>query len=379
MQKKSKVKKVIVVFGTRPEVIKMAPVIRELQKYPKIFKVSICVTAQHREMLDEMLNLFKIKPDYDLNIMENNQSPFEVTAKVLMNIREVLECQCPDIVLVQGDTTTTLATSLASFYLKIKIGHIEAGLRTTDKYKPFPEEINRRLTSHLADFHFVPTQKAKENLLTEGIKKDNIFLTGNTVIDALFYILKFIKKSKKKLDERFCFLNLKKNKLILVTAHRRENFGKPLENICLALKQLVERNKNIEIIYPVHPNPNVWGVVRKILKDITRIYLIKPLDYISFAYLLHNSHLVLTDSGGIQEEAPSLGKPVLVMREKTERPEAIEASAARLVGTDTVNIVKNVEMLLYNRKIYIKMSKATNPFGDGKASRRIVRILKNVV
>ncbi|MCM8756426.1 MAG: UDP-N-acetylglucosamine 2-epimerase (non-hydrolyzing) [Candidatus Omnitrophica bacterium] len=371
-------KKIMVVCGTRPEVIKLAPVIKELQKYPERFRVFICATAQHRQMLDDMLNLFKIKPHYDLNIMKEKQSIFEVTTKCLTGIKGIIEKERPDILLVQGDTTTTFATSLASFYLKIPVGHIEAGLRTNDKFRPFPEEINRRLTSHLADFHFVPTKRAQDNLLAEGIQREHIFLTGNTVIDALFYILKVVEKNKNKLNKRFSFLNPKRNKLILVTAHRRENFGKPLENVCLALKRIVEKNKNVEIIYPVHPNPHVFQPVREILKGIERIYLIKPLDYIVFVYLLTKSYLVLTDSGGIQEEAPSLGKPVLVMREKTERPEAIEAGVAMLVGTGKRSIVENVEMLLDSRDVYRKMSQAVNPFGDGKASQRIVKILNKI-
>lgn len=376
--RKNKLKKIMVVFGTRPEVIKMAPVIKELQKYPQRFRLLICVTAQHRDMLDEMLNLFKIETHYDLNIMKNNQSPFEITTRCLVGIRRVLEEKRPDLVLVQGDTTTTFATSLATFYLRIPVGHIEAGLRTNDKYQPFPEEINRRLTSHLADFHFAPTQKARHNLIMEGVSEERIFLTGNTVIDALFYVLKQIKKNKS-LKERFSFLNLKQNKLILVTAHRRENFGRPLENICIAFKQITERNKDVELIYPIHPNPNVLDTVRRILKDIRRIHLIKPLDYVSFIYLLDKSYLVLTDSGGIQEEASSLGKPVLVMREKTERPEAIEAGVAKLVRADTHSIARNVESLLSHKKIYEKMAKAVNSFGDGKAAIRIVEILKDRV
>ena len=364
----------MLVFGTRPEAIKMAPVIKELQKHQQYFKTIICITAQHREMLDEVLELFAIKPDYDLNIMQDNQTPFDVTTKSLLKIKEVLETEKPDLVMVQGDTNTTFSASLASFYFRIPIAHIEAGLRTKDKYQPFPEEINRRLTSHLADFHFTPTRQAKENLIKEGIPKESVFLTGNTVVDSLFYILKEI-KNKKDID-RFSFLNSNRNKLILVTAHRRENFGKPLKNICFALKKIVERNKDVEIVYPVHPNPNVYNVAKAILRNIERIHLIEPLDYFSFVYLMSKSYLILTDSGGIQEEAPSLGKPILVMREKTERPEVINSGIAKLVGTQISSIVRTAENLLKDRKNYKKISKVVNPFGDGKASERIVMILK---
>lgn len=375
MLRKNRKKKIILVFGTRPEAIKMAPIIKELQKHREYFKTIICITAQHREILEEVLGLFAIKPDYDLNVMQDNQSLFDVTTKILLKIKKVLETERPDLVMVQGDTTTTFSSSLASFYLKIPLAHIEAGLRTTDKYQPFPEEINRRLTSHLADLHFVPTKQAKENLIKEGISEKFIFLTGNTVVDSLFYILREIKK--RKIKDKFSFLNSNR-KLILVTAHRRENFGKPLKNICLALKKIVERNKDIEIVYPVHPNPNVYNVVTNILKNTERIHLIRPLDYFSFVYLMSKSYLILTDSGGIQEEAPSLRKPILIMREKTERPEVIESGAAKLAGTDVNYIVKNSERLLRNKNYYQKMSSAINPFGDGRAAQRIIRILRNL-
>jgi UDP-N-acetylglucosamine 2-epimerase (non-hydrolysing) len=371
-------KRILVIFGTRPEAIKMAPVVKELKKYPQNFKTIICTTAQHREMLDEVLSLFGIRTDYDLNIMEDNQSPFEVTAKGLFGIRKVLKEENPDIMLVQGDTTSTFTASLAAFYLKIPIGHIEAGLRTNDRYKPFPEEINRRLTSHLANFHFAPTQRAKQHLISEGIPRETVFLTGNTVIDALLYMSKKIKKMKA-FDRYFSFLNLKSNKLILVTAHRRENFGEPLKNICLALKKIVERNKNVRVVYPVHPNPNVKETVNKILGKIARVELIAPVDYAAFIYLMNKSYFILTDSGGIQEEASSLGKPILVMREKTERQEVIEAGLARLVGTNTNKIIHNAEILLNNGGAYRKMAKVTNPFGDGRAAQRIVHILKSKI
>ena len=374
MLKVNKLKKIAVIFGTRPEAIKMAPVIKELQKYPDIFRPLICVTAQHREMLDEVLKLFAIVPHYDLNIMEDNQSPFEVTAKGLLGVREILEKEKPAMVLVQGDTTTAFAVSLASFYLKIPLGHIEAGLRTNDKYKPFPEEINRQLISVITDLYFVPTQKAKLNLLREGIAKERVFVTGNTVIDALFYVLKKI-ENKKGYHWPFPFLESKLNRLILVTAHRRESFGKPLKNICYALKKIVKGDKSTTIVYPLHPNPNVQNTVRKILENTERIHLLPPLDYLHFVYLMKRSYLILTDSGGIQEEAPSLGKPILVMRDKTERPEGKEAGVAKLVGTKIDNIVENVEILLNDRKSYERMARAANPFGDGKGAQRIVDIL----
>ena len=374
MLKVNKLKKIAVIFGTRPEAIKMALVIKELQKYPNIFEPLICVTAQHREMLDEVLKLFAIAPHYDLNIMEDNQSIFEVTAKGLLGIKGILEKEKPAMVLVQGDTTTAFAVSLASFYLKIPLGHVEAGLRTGDKYKPFPEEINRRLISVIADLHFVSTQRAKLNLLGEGIAKEKIFVTGNTVVDALFYVLKKI-EDKKDYDWPFPFLESRSNRLILVTAHRRESFGKPLKNICYALKKIVERDKSTIVVYPVHPNPNVRNTVRKILGNAERIHLIASLDYFHFVYLMTRSYLILTDSGGIQEEAPSLGKPVLIMRDKTERPEGLEAGVAKLVGTESDNIVRNVESLLNDREVYERMARVANPFGDGKGAQRVVDVL----
>lgn len=352
----------------------MAPVIKELQKYPNIFKPLICVTAQHREMLDQVLKLFAIAPHYDLNIMEDNQSIFEVTAKGLLGIRGILEKEKPAMVLVQGDTTTAFAVSLASFYLKIPLGHIEAGLRTRDKYKPFPEEINRQLISVITDLHFVSTQRAKLNLLGEGIAKEKIFVTGNTVVDALFYVLKKI-EDKEGYDWPFLFLESRSNRLILVTAHRRESFGKPLKNICYALKKIVKRNKSTIVVYSVHSNPNIQNTVRKILGNAERIHLIASLDYFHFVYLMTRSCLILTDSGGIQEEAPSLGKPVLIMRDKTERPEGVEVGVAKLVGTEINNIVENVENLLNDREVYERMARVANPFGDGKGAQRIVDVL----
>ena len=363
--------KVLTVLGTRPEAIKLAPVIKELERHNDKFTSRVCVTGQHREMLDPFLQLFDIKPDWDLDIMKPNQSLFDVTVSALSKLKPVLETEKPDLVLVQGDTTTAFVAALAAFYLKIKIGHVEAGLRTADKYNPFPEEINRRLISHLADLHFAPTQQAKANLLAEGIDKGSVFVTGNTVIDALFMILERTEGQNLLAD-----LPLQPDKkLILVTAHRRESFGEGLTNICKALKEIAEQVKDVQIVYPVHLNPNVRGPVRQLLGGVDRILLIEPLDYVRFVHLMNRAYLILTDSGGIQEEAPSLGKPVLVMRETTERPEAIEAGAAKLVGTRTERIVEETLRLLQNRDQYAKMANARNPFGDGQAARRIVDIL----
>jgi len=369
---KNKKKKVIVIFGTRPEAIKMAPVIKELKACPECFKTITCVTAQHRQMLDDVLRLFNIKADYDLNIMKKNQSLFDISSRGLACVRQVLEKEKPDIMLIQGDTSTTFIASLAAFYLKIPIAHIEAGLRTNDKHNPFPEEINRRLTSGLADLHFAPTKRAADNLFSENYLKDSVFLTGNTVVDALLHILE---KSKKPAKDSG-FLDFKEDKIILVTAHRRENLGRPLKNICQAVKRIVERNKDVRAVYPVHLNPNVDGPVRDILGKTDRVTLTAPLDYFKFVSLMDKSYFILTDSGGVQEEAASLSKPVLIMREKTERQEAVEAGFALLVGDSVDNIVSKSEMLLNDKNIYQKMSKSKNPFGDGKAARRIVEILK---
>lgn len=371
--------KTVVVFGTRPEAIKLAPVIKELEKYPDTFKTIVCVTAQHREMLDQVLNLFEIVPDYDLDIMQANQSLFDVTTRVLLGIKDVLEKEKPDLVLVQGDTTTTFATSLASFYLRIPIGHVEAGLRTHDKYQPFPEEINRRVTSHIVDLHFAPTKRAKENLLSEGINEDGIFVTGNTAIDALHMTIKKLEKEPAKIQElnsRFPFLYADSTKLLLVTGHRRENLGQGFENICYALKEIVENNPDVVVVYPVHLNPNVRKPVMKILGGIERISLVEPLEYDLFVALMHKSYLVLTDSGGIQEEAPGLAKPVLVLRDTTERPEGIEAGTARLVGTNMEKIIIEVNRLLHDESEYLKMARVVNPYGAGKASKKIIETLK---
>lgn len=373
-------KKVMVIFGTRPEAIKMAPVIKKMQNQMREFQVSVCVTAQHRQMLDQVLNLFEIRPDYDLDIMKENQSLFDVTYNGLRKLEKILKKEKPDMILVQGDTTTTFIASLAAYYLKTKIGHIEAGLRTNDKFNPFPEEINRRLTDCLADLYFAPTNTAKNNLIRESVDKSKILVTGNTVIDALLMVIDKQKdeKNQKYFEKKFLNeygISFDNNKLILVTGHRRESFGKDLENICYGLKKIAEYNREVEIVYPVHLNPNVKNPVNRILGKNPRIHLIEPLDYSSFVWLINQSYLVLTDSGGIQEEAPSLGKPVLVMRNTTERPEGIEAGVAKLVGLSHDTIVCETLELLDNPNLYGKMSRAVNPYGDGKASERIVDIL----
>jgi UDP-N-acetylglucosamine 2-epimerase (non-hydrolysing) len=371
-------KKILIVFGTRPEAIKMAPLVKVLEKEPS-FILKVCITAQHREMLDQILELFEIKPNYDLNIMRPNQDLYEITSNILLNIKKVLEDFMPDIVLVHGDTTTTSATALAAFYQKIKVGHIEAGLRTRDKYRPFPEEINRQITGVIANYHFAPTKTSAENLLLENKPKNNIFITGNSVIDALFWVLNKIERNKNLKNQIISSINsqykLSNKKFILVTGHRRENFGQSFIEICKALKSIAINNPNIDIVYPVHLNPNVQQPVNKILSNISNIYLIKPLKYELFVYLMSRSYFIITDSGGIQEEAPSLGKPVLVIRDKTERPEALEANTVKLVGTNSQTIIEEAQNLLNNTIEYNKMSKAHNPYGDGKASIRIKRFL----
>jgi len=368
--------KTISVFGTRPEAIKMAPVIKRIKAHPGKFQSVVCVTAQHREMLDQVLSLFEIRPDHDLNIMQAEQDLFDVTCNVLQRLKPVLEKEKPDIVLVQGDTTTTFAASLAAFYSNIPIGHVEAGLRTRNKYAPFPEEINRKVTSCIADLHFAPTEGAKQNLLSEGVTEETIHVTGNTVIDALLEIVERIKTNsglEQSLAEQFPFLDSSR-KLILVTGHRRENFGKGFERICHALKKLGERN-DVQVVYPVHLNPNVQKPVNRILGDCPRIHLVKPLGYLPFVYLMNRSYIIITDSGGIQEEAPSMGKPVLMMRDITERPEAVEAGTVKLVGTDADLIVREAENLLNNQTTYEKMARAHNPYGDGKAAERVVEAI----
>jgi len=371
--------KVLTVFGTRPEAIKLAPVIKELAKHPEIVS-RVCATGQHREMLDQVLGLFEIEPDWDLDLMRKDQSLFDITVRGLVGIQDVFKEEQPDIVLVQGDTTTAFVASLAAYYLKTKIGHVEAGLRTGDKYNPFPEEINRRLVDVLGDFYFAPTQRAEQNLRHEGIPAERVFVTGNTVIDALLWMvgkqsLPLRQGELERLFREKYRLELNKKRTILVTGHRRENFGKGIKGICQGLRLIAEHNPDLQIVYPVHMNSNVRKPVYRILKDVRNVHLIKPLNYEQFVFLMNRAHLILTDSGGIQEEAPSLGKPVLVMREKTERPEAIEAGTAKLVGTDSEEIFTETQELLDNQGVYEKMAHAANPFGDGKAAERIARVL----
>ena len=378
-------KKVLIVFGTRPEAIKMAPLVKEFEKNGDDFNMKICVTAQHREMLDQVLELFEIKPDYDLNIMKQGQDLYDVTSKVLLGMRDVLDDFEPDVVLVHGDTTTTISTTLASFYKKIPVGHIEAGLRTGNIYSPWPEEANRLLTTQVAKYHFAPTLTNKENLLREHIKDENIIVTGNTVIDSLFMVVEKIDSNealRNDIEEKISSLGFsynKNRKMVLVTGHRRENFGQGFLNICDGLKELAQTHTDVDFVYPVHLNPNVQKPVQEILTGIKNVYLIQPLDYLPFVYLLSRSHLILTDSGGVQEEAPSLGKPVLVMRDTTERPEALEAGTVMLVGTDKEIIIKNVSKLLEDELMYKKMSYAHNPYGNGTASAKIVNYFKKEV
>jgi UDP-N-acetylglucosamine 2-epimerase (non-hydrolysing) len=371
-------KKILFVFGTRPEAIKMAPVIIELQKHPEQFTVQICVTAQHRQMLDQVLELFAIVPDFDLDIMKPGQNLTDVTCNVLQGLIPVLAAARPDMVLVHGDTTTTMAASLAAFYAGIPVAHVEAGLRTGNKRAPFPEEINRRVTGCVADLHFAPTVQARQNLLNEGVADKIIHVTGNTVIDALLTVVEKMQNDaalQLEMAARFSFLDASK-RLILVTGHRRENFGEGFENICLALKEITETHSDVEIVYPVHLNPNVQEPVKRILgQGNSKVFLIDPLDYLPFVYLMSRAYLIITDSGGVQEEAPSLGKPVLVMRETTERPEAVTAGTVKLVGTDRQKIVREACCLLESDQAYVEMARAMNPYGDGHAAERIAQIL----
>jgi len=370
--------KVLTVFGTRPEAIKMAPLVHALAKDP-YFDARVCVTAQHREMLDQVLHLFSIVPDYDLNIMKPGQGLTEITCRILEGFKPVLEDFEPDVMLVHGDTTTTVATSLAAFYQRIPVGHVEAGLRTGDLWSPWPEEANRTLTGHLASYHFAPTENSRANLLRENVADKRIFVTGNTVIDALISVRDSIladEPRQRELASRYPFLRDDK-KLILVTGHRRESFGQGFEHICEALVEIARQNQDVQIVYPVHLNPNVSEPVNRILGQVDNVTLIEPQDYLPFVWLMDRAWLILTDSGGIQEEAPSLGKPVLVMRETTERPEAIKAGTVRLVGTDSTRIVAEVSRLLHDEREYQIMSKAHNPYGDGKACARILHALKN--
>lgn len=372
-------KKVLSVFGTRPEAIKMAPLVKALEADDN-FESKVCVTAQHREMLDQVLTLFEITPEYDLDIMKPGQDLYDITSNILLALKPVLEEFRPDVVLVHGDTTTTFAAALAAFFQKIKVGHVEAGLRTGNLYSPWPEEANRSLTGIIADYHFAPTETSRTNLINEGKNEAGIFVTGNTVTDALIQVVAKIENDEnfeKTFNSKFNFLDRDK-KLILVTGHRRESFGGGFENICKAIAIVANQNSDCEILYPVHLNPNVQEPVKRILSEVENIHLIEPLNYLPFVYLMNRSHIILTDSGGIQEEAPTIGKPVLVMRETTERPEAIEAGTVRLVGTDVDKIVSNIEQLVKDSDSYKKMSRAHNPYGDGKACKRIIESLKNV-
>lgn len=365
--------RVLLVFGTRPEAIKMAPLVRVLSEHPK-FEVVTCATAQHREMLDQVLDWFSIKPDYDLNLMQPNQALATLTARALEGITEVIEQVAPDVVLTQGDTTTAMATAMAAFYLRVPVGHVEAGLRTRNIYNPFPEEVNRHLISVMATYNFAPTETARQALLQEGVDPASIYVTGNTVIDALQWTVAQPHELRLNIP-----LDRSGERLILVTAHRRESFGPDFEAICRALYQIATRNPEVRLIYPVHLNPNVQEPVYRILSGVERIHLIDPLPYPDFAHLMNRATLILTDSGGIQEEAPALGKPVLVMRATTERPEAIAAGTARLVGTDTATIVAATEELLHNPAAYAAMANAASPFGDGHAAERIADILAQQV
>tara|TARA_B110000977_G_scaffold201788_1_gene298642 strand:+ start:1160 stop:2299 length:1140 start_codon:yes stop_codon:yes gene_type:complete len=371
-------KKILLVFGTRPEAIKMAPLVNALSS-DKRFKISVCVTGQHREMLDQVLSLFGIQPDFDLDIMRPGQTLNDITTAILSGLKPILEEFQPHFVLVHGDTATTFAAALAAYYQKILVGHVEAGLRTGNIFSPWPEEANRKLTSAITSFHFAPTLDSKNNLLKEGISENDIVVTGNTVIDSLFWVRDKLNKDKNlsfKFDSKFNYLD-NSQKLILVTGHRRESFGSGFENICEALRQIAVMNPKTQIIYPIHPNPNVQKPVNKYLKGIDNIFLVEPQQYLAFCYLMNRASIIITDSGGIQEEAPSLGKPVLVMRNTTERPESVKAGTVKLVGTNINKIVTETNNLLINDGEYKKMSLANNPYGDGQACRRIVDFLAN--
>lgn len=383
-------KTIMLVFGTRPEAIKMAPLVKEFEKHDDKFKTIVCVTGQHREMLDQVLQIFDIKPDYDLNIMKQQQDLYDVTSRVLLGMRDILKEVQPDVVLVHGDTTTSTASALAAFYQQIPVGHVEAGLRTYNIYSPWPEEMNRQITGRIATYNFSPTPLSKQNLLHEGVKEESITVTGNTVIDALYWVVDKIKNDQRLQDE------LKESlihagydtgrleggkKLVLITGHRRENFGEGFINMCNAIKDLTLKYPHVDFVYPMHLNPNVRKPIHEVfgedLSNLGNMFFIEPQEYLSFVYMMEKSHIVLTDSGGIQEEAPGLGKPVLVMRDTTERPEALDAGTVKLVGTDYQKIVDSVSILLDDTKEYEKMSKAVNPYGDGLACGRIVEFIAN--
>lgn len=379
----------MLVFGTRPEAIKMAPLVKEFQKSVDAFQAIVCVTGQHREMLDQVLELFEINPDYDLNIMKQGQDLYDITTRVLIGMRDILKEVQPDVVLVHGDTTTSTAAALAAFYQQIPVGHIEAGLRTYDIYSPWPEEMNRQITSRIATYHFAPTALSKNNLLNEGVNGNSIYVTGNTVIDALYWVINRIKISEDLKQSLSSVIQsngyevsrlIGGRKMVLITGHRRENFGDGFLSLCKAIKTLAENYPDVDFIYPMHLNPNVRKPIREVfgeyLSELRNMFFIEPLEYLSFVYLMEKSTIVLSDSGGIQEEAPGLGKPVLVMRDTTERPEALEAGTVKLVGTDYDKIISEVSALLDNSQYYDKMSKAVNPYGDGLACERIVSCLK---
>lgn len=378
-------KTILLVFGTRPEAIKMAPLVHELKKHPECFVTKVCVTGQHREMLDQVLKLFEIIPDYDLNIMKPNQDLYDITSRILIGMRDVLNDVNPDVVLVHGDTTTSTAAALAAFYKQIPVGHVEAGLRTGNIYSPWPEEMNRLITGRIATYHFSPTPLSRQNLLKENVNDEHIIVTGNTVIDALHWVTTklssdvelqdMLQKEMQSLGYDVTRLNGER-KLVLITGHRRENFGEGFLNICYAIKNLAEKYSNVDFVYPMHLNPNVRKPVLEILgKGESNVFLIEPLQYLPFVYMMEKSYLILTDSGGVQEEAPGLGKPVLVMRDTTERPEAVDAGTVILVGTDQKKIEDGVTLLLENEDLYSKMSQAQNPYGDGHACERIVEFL----
>jgi UDP-N-acetylglucosamine 2-epimerase (non-hydrolysing) len=379
-------KKVLLVFGTRPEAIKMAPLVLKLKQHPE-FQTVVCVTAQHREMLDQVLGIFNIKPDFDLNIMQKNQDLFDITSRVLLGMRDVINITKPDIVLVHGDTTTSTAAALAAFYQQIPVGHVEAGLRTNNIYSPWPEEMNRQITGRIASIHFAPTELSRQNLLKENIDNQKIIVTGNSVIDALYLVVEKIKTNKnlekdieKSIkDNGYDVERLKSRKLVLITGHRRENFGDGFIRLCKAISDLTKQFTNVDFVYPMHLNPNVRKPIHEVFGEnpntIGNVFFIEPIDYLSFVYMMEKSHLVLTDSGGIQEEAPGLGKPVLVMRDTTERPEAIVAGTVKLVGTDCNKIVDEVSKLLTDNDYYNTMSNAVNPYGDGLACERIIAAL----